>query len=66
MQTAPLRRLGKTGVEVPAIGVGTNRWSFGSNDAPVFETYQALIDGGAWDLSRSTSTMCTSPSRSPT
>jgi aryl-alcohol dehydrogenase-like predicted oxidoreductase len=46
MQTNPLRRLGKTGVEVPAIGVGTNRWSYGSNDAPVFETYQALIDAG--------------------
>jgi aryl-alcohol dehydrogenase-like predicted oxidoreductase len=43
---APLRRLGKTGIEVPAIGVGTNRWSQGGNDAPVFETYQALIDGG--------------------
>src|ERR1700677_291501 len=46
MQTEPLRRLGKTGVEVPAIGVGTNRWSYGGNDTPVFETYQALIDGG--------------------
>ena len=46
MQQAPLRRLGKTGVEVPAIGVGTNRWSFGANDAPVFETYQALVDAG--------------------
>ena len=44
--TAPLRRLGKTGIEVPAIGVGTNRWSQGGNDAPVFETYQALIEGG--------------------
>jgi aryl-alcohol dehydrogenase-like predicted oxidoreductase len=46
MQTAPLRRLGKTGLEVPAIGVGTNRWSHGANDAPVFETYQALLDQG--------------------
>jgi aryl-alcohol dehydrogenase-like predicted oxidoreductase len=47
MQTAPLRPLGKTGAEVPALGVGTNRWSYGANDAPVFETYQALADAGA-------------------
>ncbi|HVN02635.1 MAG TPA: aldo/keto reductase [Caulobacteraceae bacterium] len=46
MQNAPLRPLGKTGVEVPAIGVGTNRWSYGANDAAVFETYQALVDAG--------------------
>jgi len=46
MQTAPLRPLGRTGVEVPAIGIGTNRWSYGANDAPVLETYQALIDAG--------------------
>jgi aryl-alcohol dehydrogenase-like predicted oxidoreductase len=46
MQTALLRPLGKTGAEVSAIGVGTNRWSFGANDAPVFETYQALLDAG--------------------
>jgi aryl-alcohol dehydrogenase-like predicted oxidoreductase len=46
MQAAPLRRLGKTGAEVPAIGVGTNRWSLGANDAPVFETYQTLVEAG--------------------
>jgi aryl-alcohol dehydrogenase-like predicted oxidoreductase len=46
MQTPPLRPLGKTGVEVPAIGVGTNRWSYGANDTPVFETYQALLGAG--------------------
>ena len=46
MQQAPLRRLGKTGAEAPAIGVGTNRWSYGANDAPVFETYQALLGAG--------------------
>jgi aryl-alcohol dehydrogenase-like predicted oxidoreductase len=46
MQAAPLRRLGKTGAEVPAIGVGTNRWSYGANDAPVLETYQALLEAG--------------------
>jgi aryl-alcohol dehydrogenase-like predicted oxidoreductase len=46
MQTTLLRPLGKTGAEVPAIGVGTNRWSYGANDAPVFETYQALVEAG--------------------
>ena len=46
MQQAALRPLGKTGAEVPAIGVGTNRWSYGANDSPVFETYQALIGAG--------------------
>jgi aryl-alcohol dehydrogenase-like predicted oxidoreductase len=46
MQQAALRPLGKTGAEVPAIGVGTNRWSLGANDAPVFETYQTLVEAG--------------------
>jgi aryl-alcohol dehydrogenase-like predicted oxidoreductase len=46
MQKTPLRPLGKTGAEVPAIGVGTNRWSYGANDAPVFETYKTLVDAG--------------------
>ena len=46
MQTAPMRALGKTGAEVPAVGVGTNRWSYGANDAPVYEAYQALVDAG--------------------
>lgn len=42
----PPRALGKTGAKVPALGVGTNRWAQGANDAAVFETYQALLDGG--------------------
>src|SRR4029077_12375868 len=41
-----LRRLGKTGAEGPDIRDRTNRWSYGANDAPVFETYQALLDAG--------------------
>jgi aryl-alcohol dehydrogenase-like predicted oxidoreductase len=48
MQPTPRRALGKTGAEVPAIGVGTNRWSQGANDAPVFETYQALVEAGGF------------------
>src|SRR5215469_15545546 len=40
------RPLGKTGLTVSSIGVGTNRWRQGKNDAPVAETYKALLDGG--------------------
>jgi len=40
------RPLGKTGFDVPALGVGTNRWSKGANDGAVLETYKALLDGG--------------------
>lgn len=42
----PVRPLGKSGIEVPALGVGTNRWRQGANDGAVFETYQALLAGG--------------------
>jgi aryl-alcohol dehydrogenase-like predicted oxidoreductase len=42
-----LRPLGRTGAMVPALGVGTNRWRAGDNDAPVLETYSALLDAGA-------------------
>jgi aryl-alcohol dehydrogenase-like predicted oxidoreductase len=45
--SVPTRPLGKSGVEVPALGVGTNRWRTGTNDAAVLETYRALLDGGA-------------------
>jgi aryl-alcohol dehydrogenase-like predicted oxidoreductase len=40
-----LRVLGKGGPKV-SLGVGTNRWRQGVNDASVFETYQAFLDGG--------------------
>jgi aryl-alcohol dehydrogenase-like predicted oxidoreductase len=42
----PVRPLGKSGIEVPALGVGTNRWRQGTNDGAVYETYQALVGGG--------------------
>ena len=42
-----MRPLGRTGALVPALGVGTNRWRQGDNDASVLETYKALLDGGA-------------------
>jgi aryl-alcohol dehydrogenase-like predicted oxidoreductase len=45
-EIASMRPLGKTGLTVSAIGVGTNRWSKGKNDAAVTETYRALLDGG--------------------
>lgn len=46
VQTTPQRTLGQGGDAVSALGVGTNRWRQGSNDEAVFETYQALLDGG--------------------
>ncbi len=41
------RPLGKTGLNVSSIGVGTNRWKKDGNDAAVLETYRALLDGGS-------------------
>jgi aryl-alcohol dehydrogenase-like predicted oxidoreductase len=46
LEQSPVRALGKTGASVSAIGVGTNRWNKGANDAAVFETYEALVAGG--------------------
>ena len=40
------RALGKTGIQVSALGVSTNKWSHGSNDEAVFQAYQAFQDGG--------------------
>ncbi|HXW84420.1 MAG TPA: aldo/keto reductase [Candidatus Binataceae bacterium] len=40
------RALGKGGPQVSALGVGTNKWKQGTNDASVFETYRACQDGG--------------------
>ncbi len=45
-QAVPQRQLGHGGDAVSALGVGTNRWRQGTNDGAVFETYQALLDGG--------------------
>lgn len=42
----PQRPLGKTGLSVSALGVGTNRWRQGVNDGAVLETYAALSEGG--------------------
>jgi aryl-alcohol dehydrogenase-like predicted oxidoreductase len=46
VRTVPERTLGAGGAAVSALGVGTNRWRQGTNDGAVFETYQALLDGG--------------------
>jgi aryl-alcohol dehydrogenase-like predicted oxidoreductase len=46
VRTVPQRNLGEGGDAVSALGVGTNRWRQGTNDGAVFETYQALLDGG--------------------
>lgn len=42
----PQRPLGKTGLSVSALGVGTNRWRQGVNDGAVLETYESLSEGG--------------------
>ena len=40
------RALGKTALQVSSIGVGTNKWSQGSNDEAVFETFRTFQDAG--------------------
>lgn len=42
----PTRPLGRTGLSVSSLGIGTNRWRQGDNDEAVLETYKALLDGG--------------------
>lgn len=46
MTARPLRALGRTGVRVAPVGIGTNKWSLGVNDEPVLETWRAFLDGG--------------------
>jgi aryl-alcohol dehydrogenase-like predicted oxidoreductase len=41
-----IRTLGTTELQVSALGVGTNKWRHGRNDAAVFETYRTFQDGG--------------------
>lgn len=45
-EISPTRPLGRTGFEVSALGVGTNKWAKGSNDDSVFDTYRAFLDAG--------------------
>lgn len=40
------RLLGRSGLRVSPLGVGTNRWRRGGNDHPVFETFDALVQAG--------------------
>jgi aryl-alcohol dehydrogenase-like predicted oxidoreductase len=40
------RSLGATGITVPPLGVGTNKWVYGKNDQAVFEAFQASLDAG--------------------
>jgi aryl-alcohol dehydrogenase-like predicted oxidoreductase len=39
--------LGSTDIRVARIGTGTNRWTYGENDEPVFQVYKSLLDKGA-------------------
>jgi len=46
--TMPLRALGRSGVSVPALGVGTNRWGFrGRGPAQLLPVFSAALDAGA-------------------
>ena len=38
--------LGSTDIKVSRIGTGTNRWTYGENDEPVFQVYKSLLDKG--------------------
>ena len=38
--------LGSTEIRVSRIGIGTNRWTFGENDDPVFQVYKSVLDKG--------------------
>ena len=38
--------LGSTDIRVSRIGTGTNRWTFGENDEPVYQVYKSLLDKG--------------------
>ena len=40
------RLLGASGISVPPLGTGTNRWRIGENDEPVFQAFTSLLDGG--------------------
>ena len=45
-QPAYTRPLGASGLTVSPLGVGTNKWSYGKNDAPVLQAFQASVDAG--------------------
>lgn len=40
------RVLGGSGIKVPPLGTGTNRWSLGENDEAVFGAFHSLLDAG--------------------
>jgi aryl-alcohol dehydrogenase-like predicted oxidoreductase len=43
----PLRPLGRSGVDVPALGVGTNRWGRGRSADQLGRVFSAALDAGA-------------------
>ena len=48
LPTIPLRSLGTSGLHVPALGVGTNRWGFRGKDADqVIPVFRLALDAGA-------------------
>jgi aryl-alcohol dehydrogenase-like predicted oxidoreductase len=46
VQESQYRPLGASGIRVPPLGTGTNRWRQGKNDVSVFQTFHSLMDAG--------------------
>lgn len=46
MSESQYRPLGASGIKVPPLGTGTNRWRQGKNDESVFRTFHSLVDAG--------------------
>ncbi len=46
IQPSRQRALGASGISVPPLGVGTNRWSYGKNDTSVLQAFSSSLDAG--------------------
>jgi len=46
IEESQYRSLGASGIRVPPLGTGTNRWQQGKNDEPVFQAFHSLMDAG--------------------
>lgn len=46
IQDSQYRPLGASGIMVPPLGTGTNRWTQGKDDEAVFQAFHSLMDAG--------------------
>jgi aryl-alcohol dehydrogenase-like predicted oxidoreductase len=46
IQDSQCRPLGASGIRVPPLGTGTNRWWLGRDDEAVFQAFHSLMDAG--------------------